>query len=119
MFCRIKSTSTRSSCSMRWPPRSRPLARARPAERRHERVAGHRAAGVRSANARQIVGRRRVVERLDTDDWPHEVLQVRSGEGAAHQVARKLVADRRHDNALVEGEVEGRYDTGLNVDRVA
>jgi hypothetical protein len=62
---------------------------------------------------------RRVVEGFDTDDGPHQLLHVGSGEGAAQQVAGELVADRGHDHALVKGEVEGRHDTGLNVDRVA
>src|ERR1700694_94427 len=41
-----------------------------------------------------------------------QVLHVRFGEGAAQQGAGELVANRGHDYALAEGDVQVRYHTG-------
>src|SRR5215216_402274 len=58
-------------------------------------------------------------ELLDPDHRPDHSLEVLRCEGLAQEVATQLVADRRHDDALVERQVRVRDRPSIDVDAVA
>src|SRR3954468_11233948 len=53
-------------------------------------------------------------ELLDPDHRPDDLLEVRRREGLAQEVAAEVVADRGHDDALVERQVRVRHGALLS-----
>ena len=59
------------------------------------------------------------VERLHADDRPEDLAELLGRERLAQHVVRQGIADRGHDDALVERQVVAGRDARLDVDRVA